>query len=263
MEDLELIRPSESIWNSQNWHIMQGLDMEQELPSTLVKEKELSDEDMKLLRRQWNLFLRMNSVSVQNDIRIRQKLWLPILTKWTRVHWTRFDLDKLRSIKKYWIISWELIWIVEDNETNYCADFFVVPQDYSVQWYTWWYQEMETSPWTTFRSKRMESSRLATNNNSSVTIIFNSQSSELDNFLKYDAYHGWRERMQTIITWLLFKDKPEKQERLSAILVWIPSNFISAIIIPPKISNDPENVSEIKEIFWDWVIIFDIEWNEI
>jgi hypothetical protein len=234
-----------------------------QLPETMLRHKDLSKEDEKKIREQWILLRNLSLIELPNDIRLRQQAGLSELAQGTLVHGTTFDLQKLAEIQRNGVISGEILGIPEDCETNYCADFFRVPENMSVKDYVSWSHEMEPpAEGSKLKTKRMESRYLAGRNNQ-VTIIINTQNKEIEHLLDMEAYtHGYN-KMKTIITGLPVKRNSEKSKRIAAVLCGVPGNFISGLILPPKVCEDKGNVSKIREIFGKNVLLFDINGNTL
>lgn len=234
------------------------------LPDSLRQEKILSESDMKKLQKQWNLYNSLASIPRrENPIQLRRALDRLEFPEWTLLHGTQYDLEILRSIKEKWVLSGEFLGIAEDGETHYCADFFRTNADYSIQQYFEYISENEVV-WS-LRKPKMEKSRLPTHHPLSwyVALVFSPENPIVQELTRMDAYHKGKSEMQNIVTQTLFDDNPEKQKRLSAVLVGIPANAISAIILPPKVMENEENIADIKEIFWDEVLLFDVFWKEV
>lgn len=220
------------------------------LPEKIYKYKSLDNLDKEKLNQQYQLYLKLSSLFIPNDLFLREKAGVPLLSSWTLVHWTPFDLDVLKSIKQKWILSWEILWIPEDNETNYCADFFRIPSNMSIAEYKEWINTpiMKGS----VRLQHPEKTKLSSN----VTIIINTHNKTVAPLLEKDAYKKWS-WMENIVTNLLNYD------HLSAVLYWIPANFISWLIIPERILADNENIKSLQNIFWPDVLLFDRNWNKL
>lgn len=246
-----------------NSEVQQDIDLNLELPSTMLFHKEVSEEDLKKIEEQWKKVIDLSVVDVPNDIRIRQAAGMKELTEGTLIHGTSFDLDKLRSIKEKGIISGEILGIPEDCETHYCADFFRVPQNMSVGEYIKWYDRRIKVGRVIM--PMMERNRLpSTTGSESLGFIINTTSSDIVDLLKMDAYRpeGY-EALKNIITQLPRDIEGPEAKRLSAILCGIPSNFISGIIIHKKIVEDRERMMGIKDLFGVDVVYFDVNGREI
>lgn len=229
-----------------------------QLPEIMLRNKDLSEEDENKIKKQWKLLHDLSLIELPNDIRLRQQVGLPELAEGTLVHGTTFDLQKLAEIQRNGVISGEILGIPEDCETNYCADFFRVPKNMSVQDYILWTYEMEPPiEGSMLKTKRMESRYLAGKNNK-VSIIINTQNKEIEDLLDMEAYTRGYDKMKTIITELPVERKSEKSKRIAAVLCGVPGNFISGLILPPKICEDSENISRVREIFGENVLLFDV-----
>lgn len=243
-------------------------DLRVPLPATLRQDKVLSADDMIKLEKQWQLMQNLSAVDLPNDISLRRLAGLPELASGTLVHGTSFTLEKMSGIAAKGVISGEFLGVVEDNETNYCADFYRVPQNMSVQEYLQWCGEFE-SLYFPIKRKRMEHVKLPYHQpsnprgflGSSVAIFFNTKNNEMDRLAQMDAYGNGQQNMQTIVTKLF--DKPEERRRLAAILAGVPATFISGIVLPPAIINQEGLVEQVKALFDSKVEFFDIHGTQI
>jgi len=220
---------------------------------TIFNDKQLCSEDLLLLQQQWNVFSELRKVTIlENPIKRRRQEGNPDLSQGTLIHGTSYDLEKLKKIKESGILSGELIGIPEDNETHYCADFFKVPEDMSVTQYSDWCNQLRTTP-SGLKMKKGEGNRLSFGYRSTgISFIIDASDPRLQKLLKYDAYDSdSSERMKNIINHLPNTRNPNDT---SSILVGIPSNFISGLIIGEGIKS--EEVKEIKQIMGDEPIIY-------
>ena len=223
------------------------------LPLLMRTEKKLLEEDRQVLETQWELFHKLSKIQIPNEIMDRQNKGLLELGKGTLVHGTSYEFEKFRSIRETGILSGEFIGIPEDNETNYCADFFRVPEDMSVQNYISWYSKKEG----TF--EKMEAKRLPKKTNQRSTkigIVFSTQNTNISALLENDAYSKGHGKMKRIITRLPYEDESHKT-RLAAVLCGIPSNFISALILSQKVIEEQAALNEIRSLFSN-VILFNL-----
>jgi len=232
-----------------------------QLPETMLNHKEISEEDKQKIVKQWNLLHDLSLINLPNDISLRQQTGLPELAEGTLIHGTTFDIQKLAEIQKNGVISGEILGIPEDCETNYCADFFRVPENMSVKDYVAWSHEMEPpKEGSILKMRRMESRYLA-GKNKQITVIINTQNKEIESLLEMEAYTRGYDKMRTMITGLPVNKDSEKAKRIAAVLCGIPGNFISGLIIPTKVCEDEKNITKLREMFGENVLLFDINGN--
>jgi len=226
------------------------------LPHEIIFGKELGQEDMALLEHQWDVFNQIKQFPIfENPIQKRRLEGGVDLTQGTLLHGTSFNIEKIKKIKETGIVSGELIGIPEDNETHYCADFFRVPNDTSIPQYLEWCGQPIINGM--LKIKRGESAYLPRQGKQSkqIAFIINNEDSRLQPLLKYDAYGpSSHERMKSIINFLPREFDPSPTRTTSAILIGIPSNFISGIIISDGISTG--EAADIKQIMGEMTSVF-------
>lgn len=226
------------------------------LPEQFRRGKVLEAPEEQLLQQQWQEFNRLRSIPItRNPLLERAQAGKPELAQGTLLHGTEYSPEKMKSIKKTGILSAEFTGGIEDAETYYCADFFRVPKDMTIQEYQEWI--------TTAQHKgrliqpKMERSKLATPNNKSkmMSLIVDSQQPELAMLLQQDAYSEKADpRLRKIASNLLDPKGDEHTRRLAAILCGIPSNFINGIIVNPGLIN--EDITELRTTFGNNVAIY-------
>lgn len=231
----------------------------------------ITEKGMQMLQEQWNRIHRLSKVPIQNEIRLRQQAWLPELAQDTLIHGISFSEEVIPSIAQKWILASELLWTQEiEDETYYCADFFRVPKDMTVQEYMDFCSQPKTS-WD-FRFSSPESSRIPIpkkfgSGSSDLGLIVNSHNTEIEDFYQYDYYRERaKENMKEIKfnppTPIVFEEE-EKFDRLSAILWWIPANFIGGIIVGEAVVADESKMQILRDAFPENVVLFDVYGKEI
>ncbi len=228
-------------------------------PDNLRRDKELEPAEEKLLLEQWQEFNRLKEIPVvSNPLLERAQKGEPEFKQGTLLHGTSFSPEKMKAIKDMGILSGEFVGIAEDSETHYCADFFRVPRDMTVQDYQMWTTERESDPGLIFKKPRMERSRLVTplSRDKMITFIVDSKQSELASLLKQDAYSQDADPILRNINegTLLNPKGDEHTRRLSAIPCGIPSNFINGIVTSPALTS--EDIDMLRETFGESVTIY-------
>lgn len=226
------------------------------LPPETRFDKQLNAEDMSLLQDQWNVFNNLKQAVVfENPILRRKQEGGVDLPQGTLIHGTSYDLEKLQKIKELGIVSGELVGEPEENETHYCADFFRVPDNMSVSEYLEWCRQPISKGM--LKTKRGEFNYLpvAGKTDNQIAFIVDTGDPRLEGLTRYDAYGSESgKRMESIVNFLPRKTDSEESRTTSAILVGIPSNFISGIIVSDLTSE--EEISKIKNIFGEKTLIY-------
>lgn len=231
------------------------------LPPATIFDKELSEEDLRLVRKQWTLFQKLKLLKVANPLKIRVQNDLPELNAGTLIHGASYSRDKIKAIQDEGILSGELHGVLEDNETNYCADFFKVTERQSVNSYLEWAQQPDRTgklvrpkPERNFLPTKIDSKI------QKIAFVVDPGVNELKDLLEMDAYsEGGNQAMKGIITGLPVEINSDKGQRLSAILCGVPANFISGIIVSKALAEDVDELEYIKKTFGPEVVIFDVE----
>lgn len=228
------------------------------LPQSTIFQKQLSPEDKLLLETQYHKIV---TYSILQDISSPSKWYFEkwILPSWTLIHGSTYSPETVRSIKNNWLLSWELIWIHEDWETHYCADFFRVPETYNVAEYMQRWKEKITSG--ILKLPKMENKYI--NNWNWLFYVVDTQSDIIKDLLQLDAYWSWYDRLKSIISYLPKEKWTPEFNRLSAILWGIPSCAIQAIIIWEKIVTQKEYLNDIKKVFGNNVTYLSTTWEKL
>lgn len=237
-----------------------GLDLPKQIdipfPAELLSEKPLNPEDTKLLQQQWNIFNSLkNQAVLENPFRKRLTEGKTDLAQGTLIHGTSYDLAKLQKIHSIGILSSDFTGIGEWGETYYCADFFRATNDQSIgDWVAEYSQPRRIGDLTTTVG---EPSYLPTPKprNNRIGFLIDPTHPKLQALLKYDAYDPkMSDRMKSIIDRLPREIDPTQPRNVSAVLVGIPSNFISGVIVGGGIT--PEQQQEIKRVMGAMVNIY-------
>ncbi|PID83756.1 hypothetical protein CSB09_04440 [Candidatus Gracilibacteria bacterium] len=236
-------------------------------PETLLEEKMLSKEDKELLQQQWNIYNRLKGVQIINNLKLRMEAGLPVLTKGTLVHGTSIlseteenalNISKIKSFAENGVLSGEFLGIPEDLETNYCADFYKVPENMSIQEYSDYINtkiKLGVVPLSSPESFKLPSKK----SSSEIAIIINTHNKDIQDLTQYDAYNAWGfSKMKNIVNEKGLLRGPRYDGKMSAILGGIPANFISGLIVGSKLLQiQPDTIRILRENFGKEVIIFD------
>ena len=168
------------------------------------------------------------------------------------LHHVRYDENLLAGIFRTGILSGELGFsgkepTPEDAETHYCADFFINYGAKSISEYIDYSHGTEEGLGI-IRKKRIEAYACPDDSNDSIAIVIDSSAPELRQLLNYSASGVTAERLKAFSIRFPYADKPEITKRHLAVLVGIPSNFITSVIIGGKLANDPQRLLRVKEM---------------
>jgi hypothetical protein len=215
------------------------------------KEATLSTEQAEQLRKTFDYVKYLNEYGELNsDLREQLKSSKPILPAGTLVHGLRFDENSLRGIAKYGVISGQLQadYKIEDFETNFSADFFVLPDEQTISDYTTLIGKPVKQEF--FIMSNPLKSYLPVQGGGSerydyrVGVIVDGKIEEIQPLLDEDLY-GEESSFASIARCLGKKDFT----LLSAIPVGLPHGAIAGLIIGSMIVADDEKLTFMHEIF--------------
>jgi hypothetical protein len=233
------------------------------LPLEMRTDRVLGEQEQAILQQQWQEFNRLKSeVDSINRLKERKSSGLPELAQGTFIHGAFYNPEILTRVMSTGILSGELVGVPEDSETHYCADFFKVPEDMTVDEYMKWCKN--TSQDGNIITKKPEFNYLPIpgKRTKQIGFIIDVTDIRLRSLLKYDAYGSEeQDSMGNIVGNLPVELDSEKSKGLAAILVGIPSDFINGVIIGDQITE--EEREEIKEIVGDNVLAFTTQGDEI
>jgi hypothetical protein len=233
--------------------IPKPLEQKKETPGLNIHESSpvLENEATKTLKAQWERFWRLRSTKSENSSELNKDI--SFLKDGTLLHNLRYNEDALLKIMQSGILSGELGYeekgtVAEDSETHYCADFFINKGDKSVAEYLKYAQGNEDNMGV-LKKKRMESFSSPKEQNENISIVVDPTNPELAGLLEHsgtgiDTTHlsGFPVRFHD------GKDKPEIAKRHLAVLVGIPANHISSLILGGKLAGDHDKVTKLKEV---------------
>ena len=206
----------------------------------------LETEAMQILKSQWERFWRLrhterNTESTDNPALLKDGALL---------HNLRYDIDTFTKILKSGIL---LGYIdketrAEDAETHYCADFFVNQGDKTIAEFIEFAYGNERNTGVV-RIKRMESYGCPREQNNNISIVVDPTKPELAEMLKYSATGFDTSGLQNFPVHFSYgPEKPDIAKRHLAILVGIPANYISSLVVGGMLANDLEKISNLKAL---------------
>lgn len=226
------------------------------LPNNFVEDLKLSEDLLNLIVNQYKLLQEYNqsdyishySMTLTTD----GKLFLP---EGTLIHGVRKKVDKqyLESVRKNGLLAAEFLGEYEDCETFYCADFFRVEKDYTMEEYYNWYTTLDSTG--ILKQTKAEFKYLPVYNEfkdtESIAFVVNNNPLFYQ-FLQYDYY---RENenfslMQKFVNLGIVEEyKERRQDRLACVLVGVPQIAITGTLITEKLAKDTKFIETLKKEF--------------
>lgn len=206
--------------------------MNNDLPKKMVFDRELDDEQLELVKRQ---YFKIASIGKMKMDSIQYQLFLDknndiILPKESLIHGTKFDLNKLKSIKKNGILGGEFLGKKKEGTNYYCADFYKVEVDTKL---------------TVYDQNFTYNDKLPFNGcNDSIAFIIK-PTSKIGSLTYYNLYDSKFDN-NPMVSGIIEK---EDEKDLVSILSGIPSNAISGIVLGDKLLLDNYIIDEIKKLF--------------
>jgi hypothetical protein len=201
----------------------------------------------KILDEQWKEFWRLRKIKQESAAETPASNHLK---DGYLLHQTGYNETVLSHILKSGIVSGEIgdgekETRPEDNETHYCADFFVNQGDRSFADYV----TFATSPQFVgkLKMKPMESYNCPTEKNDGIAIVIDPTQPELVELLGRSAT-GLDVRLleDFHVRFPKGTDKPESAKRHLTVLVGIPANFITTIVVGGMIAQDQQQLNKLK-----------------
>lgn len=137
----------------------------------------------------------------------------------------------------------------EDAETHFCADFFVNYGEKSVPDYIAFAQSFQQKEGSRLKVKQIESYNCPQANNDSIAIIIDPLHPELRELLMHAGTAVQPGGLKGFpVSFPKAGASEEVARRHLAVLVGIPANFITGIVVGGKISADSEKLSQVKQL---------------
>ncbi|MBI2612976.1 hypothetical protein HYW59_04205 [Candidatus Kaiserbacteria bacterium] len=252
--DTYLIFDSEKITINQE----QAIRFEQERPIPELKTHETSPRleagAAQVLKNQWEKFWELRFTKPKGNVSTEKSAQDPNLLKdGTLLHNLRYDENALSKILQSGVLSGELGYgekesRAEDAETHYCADFFVNQGDKSVaQFVEFAYGNEENVG--SLKKKRIESFSCPREQNDSIAVVVDPSKPELAELLQHSATGIDASRLANFpVRFPYGAEKPDIAKRHLAVLVGIPANYISLLVIGGKLASDQEKLTKLKTL---------------
>ena len=240
--------------------VVTGFDMESGETQQLVapelaidvRAPEISESARAVLDVQWQKFweLRNQQISAQES-----KGPEPFLEPGALVHNTvNNSPEALRTILDSGILSGELGYkgkatTPEDSETHYCADFFVNLKERTVPEYTAYAQGLEENDNGVLKRKRMESYASPSDQNDHISFVVDPDQPGLEDLLSLSSNGADLSNLGEFPVRLpVADDDGGKAARLKAVLVGIPANFISSIVVGGTFAANQEALAVVESL---------------
>lgn len=208
------------------------------IPNNFLIEKELSDEQKRILIEQMNRFERLKESYRNISNPVLDNDGCVVLPSGSIIHGIkRYDEVKLDNISKTGILTGQAVGISEDCETFYCADFHRVPNDISLKDYNLQFKSNDGR--CPFGSVRADKSF-----NMAFVVTPNESNREL---LSYDCYREGT--VQSEITRSFINFMPLSKEAGSSILYGVPANCIEGVIVGGEIISDKNKIDFLVQRF--------------
>lgn len=221
-------------------------DIVKELPLDFIGGEILPENGKKILIDQINRFNALREQRIKTIPIIKDgKIMLP---EGSIFHGTKISgqdsIKKLEKIHETGIITGQALGIHEDGETFYCADFFRVQTDISVEDFQQQFEDR--SGFTPF-----------SRGDKSIAFII-TPNPQLDEVAKYDCYRSGTKESEITKSFVNMRGLPrtgEETASVSSILYGVPSNFISMIAIGDALLESMDIIEMIIKIFPETTII--------
>lgn len=205
-----------------------------DFPKEMIFDKKLNDEELELLRREYQKILsinkmKMDSISYQLYLDKNKEVLLP---RGALLYGIEASLSNLEYISKLGILAPEFRGLKEDGSTYYCAYFDKIEADTLLRCYDK----------TSILSTNMPFNRI----NNNIAFIIN-PTSKIGGLLYYDLLDSKFDN-NPIVKNIIDREEDSNKNH-SAILGGIPSNAISGIILGDKVLLDDGLTKEIMRLF--------------
>lgn len=232
------------------------IEQKKQIPELIIHKTAPSMEEgeaKNILKEQWAKFWQLRFTNQKSEMSAEAAQNIASLKEGFLLHHLPYSETALSKILQSGILSSELGYDeketnIEDAETHYCADFFVNQKNQSVQEYINYAHGNEENTGM-LKKKRMESYNCPLERNDNIAIVIDPNRPELAELLQRSATGIDINRLENFsVRFPYGADKPGIAKRHLAVLIGIPANYISSIVIGGKLANDQEKITKLKEL---------------
>lgn len=201
--------------------------MKTEVTKEMVINENLTEDQIELINRIYKKVIsigkmKMDTISYQLYISNEKEVYLP---KGTLIHFVKYNENTIKNISKEGIIASELQGIKSENGLNYITRFYKMSLDTTLN---------------TYNSKELH-------NKDNIGFIIN-PTSKLGGILYYNILDEKFDN-NIMVRDIISPSKRIKDDNLAYILVGIPSNSISGIIVGDSLLSNNEVINNLKHLF--------------
>lgn len=201
--------------------------MHTDFPKEILIDKNLNEDQIELINRIYKKILaigkmKMDTITYQLYLNNEKEVYLP---KGTLIHFTKYDENIIKSISKEGILASEIFGIKNKNGTSYTANFHKMSHDTVLN---------------TYNNKEL-------NIKDNIGFIIN-PTSKIGGILYYNILDDKFDN-NIMVRDIISSSKRIKDDNLAYILVGVPANSISGIIIGDNLLSDDEIINNIKHLF--------------
>ena len=217
------------------------LIMEGRLPKGMISSKIYAQSELDFIARQWEVFTRLCKENIKiSDVKVRDGQVL--LSKGDLIHGiVRDNPQVLQSIAETGILAGELVGVEEDGETYGCADFYKVRKDATLE-----------DSLNQINNKVPNSNRTV-EDNSVALIIQQADLQSAKQLSEYDAYADTDKGNQ--VKQIVADKLPLTSENGAAIIVGLPANLISIVVVGRLLEKNEQRLIEISKQFSQSTIV--------
>jgi hypothetical protein len=257
MENLPIIRQSQENDGSNNVIVIPRMQIHEFAPK-------ISEETRQKLVDQYKKFWILRYSKKESEESTGNSIDKNKVEKGYLYHNLEYNPETFKSILRAGVMSGEIgdgikKTHTEDNETHFCADFFINEEERNVEDLVNYVHERVVRPGTSFIQPRTESKRNFPNKrNTGMSILIDGNDPALKELMYLSGTEVDNENIKEFIRGFPQKGRPIHR----AVVVGIPANFISKIILGDRISNNSEVLEEIKNSIHEaglHITLFDTE----
>lgn len=216
-----------------------------DFPDTMIFDRDLLEEEIELIRREYQKLLsiskmKMDSIQYQLFLNKEGEVYFP---KGTLIHGINCSLESLNSICNNGLLASEFLGVRKSSNTYYCTDFYKINSDTLISVFDKNFICDNVNPFNDC--------------NNNLAFVIN-PTSKIGGLLYYDLLDS-KFNSNPMVKNIIPNSEREilinSDNNISAILVGVPANAISGIVLGDKILLDDKIVEEIKKLFPNAYII--------